>query len=191
MRQTTRMLTPPYIDNSSVLSYTRLDICFVVNILSQFMVELKRVHWTTVRHILRYMHGTIKYGLKYTQRDDVRLCGFTNVDWLGSVVDGKSTFGYCFNIGSGMVSWCSRKQRLVALSLTEAEYMATNTVTCEAIWLRKLLVSLFRDCVQGGAVQRQYVPTDEQVAEILTKALGRAKFVYFREEIGLVENPFQ
>lgn len=59
---------------------TRRDICFVVNTLSQFMVESKRVHWTTARHILRYLRDTIEHGLKYTQWGDVKLCGFTNVD---------------------------------------------------------------------------------------------------------------
>eukprot|EP00253_Pinus_taeda_P012113 PITA_12113 len=75
---------------------------------------------------------------------DALFFGVRKVDWAGSLVDKKSTLGYCFNIASGMISWCSRKQKLVALSSAEAEYMMANTATCEAIWLRKLLVSLFR-----------------------------------------------
>eukprot|EP00253_Pinus_taeda_P001703 PITA_01703 len=151
-------------------------------------------------------------------------------DWAGSSVDQKSTFGYCFNIGSGMISWCSRTQKSVALSSSEAEYMVASTNSCEAIWHIKLLVNLFkrnmeatkimcdnqscikhsenlvfhdrskhidirchfvRDCVQRGAVQLGYTPTGEQVANILTKALGRTKFDYFREKMGMVKNPFQ
>jgi len=54
---------------------TRPDICFAVNTLSQFMVEPKRAHWEAARHILRYIHNTIEYGLKYTREDDARLCG--------------------------------------------------------------------------------------------------------------------
>eukprot|EP00253_Pinus_taeda_P001424 PITA_01424 len=65
-------------------------------------------------------------------------------DWARSSVDRKSTSGYCFNIGSGMTSWCNRKQKPVALSSSEAEYMAANTTSFEAIWLKKLLVNLFR-----------------------------------------------
>ena len=84
---------------------TRPDICFAVNTLGQFMVEPKRVHWAAARHILRYIHGTIKYGLRYTRVDDVRLCEYTDADWAGSSVDRKSTSEYYFNVGSRMVSW--------------------------------------------------------------------------------------
>jgi hypothetical protein len=59
-------------------------------------------------------------------------------------VDKKSTSRYCFNVGLGMVSWCIRKQKSVALSSAKAEYMATSTTMCEAIWISKLLVSLFK-----------------------------------------------
>eukprot|EP00253_Pinus_taeda_P032264 PITA_32264 len=67
-----------------------------------------------------------------------------DTDWAGSSVDQKSTTRYYFNIGSGMNSWCSRKQKSVALSSVEVEYMALSTTLCEAIWLRKFLVNLFR-----------------------------------------------
>eukprot|EP00253_Pinus_taeda_P032942 PITA_32942 len=96
---------------------TKPDICYVVDTLSQFMVEPKRAHWAVAKHVLR----------------------------LGRKFNGsESTFGYYFNIGSGMTSWCSRKQKSVALSSSEAKYMAASTVLCEAIWLKKQLVNLFR-----------------------------------------------
>ena len=88
---------------------TKPNICFAVNTLSQFMVEPKRVHWAATRHILRYVRGTIRFGIRYGREEDVRLSGFTDADWVGSLVDRKNTFGYCFSVGSGMVSWCSRK----------------------------------------------------------------------------------
>eukprot|EP00253_Pinus_taeda_P002398 PITA_02398 len=199
---------------------TRPDIFFSNNTLTEFMVEPKRVHWAVARHILRYVHGIVEYGLKYSQGEDVRLNGFTDPDWASSLVDQKSTSRYCFTVGSGMISWCNRKQKSIALSSAEAEYMAASTATCEAICLRKLLVSFFRkrmeatrvycdnqsciklfenpvfhdqskhidirchfikDYVQLGAVQLQYVPTRDQVADILTKAQGRAKFIQLRE----------
>jgi len=80
------------------------------------------------------------------------LNGFTDANWVGSSVDWKSTSGYCFSVGLGMISWCSRKQKSMALSSAEAEYMAANTTTCEAIWLRKLLVSLFRKTMETTRV---------------------------------------
>ena len=84
---------------------TRLDICYVVNTLSQFMVEPKRVHWAVAKHVLRYLQGTLDYGLLYTRSKDIRLSGFIDADWARSLVDRKSTSGYCFNIGLGLTSW--------------------------------------------------------------------------------------
>ena len=208
---------------------TRPDICFAVNTLSQFMVEPKREHWVAAKHVLRYLRGTVDYGLMYVRSDGVKLAGFTDSDWAGSVVDRKSTSGCCFSLGSAVVSWFSRKQKSVALSSAEAEYMAASLATCEAIWLRKMLVGLFghmietteiycdnqscirltenpvfhdrskhieiryhfiRDWVQRGAVQLEYVATGEQVADILTKALEKGKFIKFRDKLGVVQNTF-
>jgi hypothetical protein len=122
---------------------TRPDICFAVNTLSQFMVELRRVHWVAAKHVLRYLCGTVDYGLDYLRGDGVRLVGYTDSDWAGCVSDRKSTSGCCFELGSVVVSWFSRKQKSMALSSAEVEYMAPSQASCEARWLRKLLVGLF------------------------------------------------
>jgi hypothetical protein len=118
-------------------------ISFGVNSLSQFMVDPRRVHWIAAKHVLRYLRGTVEYGLLYECSGGVRLAGFTNVDWVGCAEDRKSTLGCCFSIGSGIISWFNRKQRLVALSFAEVEYMAASLEACEALWLRKLLLGLF------------------------------------------------
>eukprot|EP00253_Pinus_taeda_P033558 PITA_33558 len=76
--------------------------------------------------------------------DGVRLEGFIDIDWARRSTDRKSTLGGVFNIGSTTVSWYNRKQSSVALSSTEAEYMAASLVACEAIWMWKLLVGLLR-----------------------------------------------
>jgi hypothetical protein len=208
---------------------TRPDICFAVNTLSQFMVEPRRVHWVAAKHVLRYLCGTVDYGLDYHRGDGVRLVGYTDSDWAGCVSDRKSTSGCCFGLGSAVVSWFSRKQKSVALSSAEAEYMAASQASCEALWLRKMLIGLFgvqlrptvifcdnqsciklsenpvfhdrskhieiryhfiRDYVQRGAVELQYISTEEQVADILTKALSMGKFVFFRDKLGVVSNTF-
>eukprot|EP00253_Pinus_taeda_P004485 PITA_04485 len=70
---------------------TMPDICYAVNTLSQFMVEPKRAHWATAKHVLRYLQGTINYGLLYTKSKDIGLSGFTDADWAGSSVDQKNT----------------------------------------------------------------------------------------------------
>ena len=107
------------------------------------MVDPRRVHWTVAKHILRYIRGTVEYGLVYERRGSVQLTGFIDVDWAGCVEDWKSTSGCCFSIGSRVVSWLGRKQRSVALSSTETEYMEASMDACEGMWLRKLLAGLF------------------------------------------------
>jgi hypothetical protein len=114
---------------------TRPDICFAVNTLSQHMVEPKQVHWMAAKHILRYLRGTIGYGLRYVSSGDVRLQGYTDSHWARSAMDQKSTSGCCFSLGSGMISWLSKKQTSMALSTSEAEYIATSVATREAMWL--------------------------------------------------------
>eukprot|EP00253_Pinus_taeda_P027206 PITA_27206 len=75
--------------------------------------------------------------------EGVKLQGFIGADWVRSPSDRKSTSRGIFNLGSAAVSWYSRKQKSVALSLAKVEYMASSQVACEAIWMRKILVGLF------------------------------------------------
>eukprot|EP00253_Pinus_taeda_P020492 PITA_20492 len=111
--------------------------------LSKAMVKLNKLFWKVGKHLLHYLRGTSGYGLWYKQEDEVKLCGFTDADWVGSPTDRKSTSGGIFNIGLTTVSWYNRKQRSMALSSTEAEYMAASLAACKAIWMRKILVELF------------------------------------------------
>ena len=88
---------------------TKPDICFVVNALSQYMVEPRHVHMVATNHVLRYMRGTVGYGLRYVLNGEVQLEGYIDFDWAGSAVDMKSTSGCCFSFGSGMISGFKRK----------------------------------------------------------------------------------
>ncbi|XP_057826602.2 retrovirus-related Pol polyprotein from transposon TNT 1-94 isoform X1 [Cryptomeria japonica] len=122
---------------------TRSDICYAVNALSQFTSLPKLVHLVAAKHILRYLRGTIGYGLKYSLNTSILLEGYSDSDWAGSVKDRKSTSGICFNLGSAVISWACRKQSSVALSTAEVEYIAASIASREAVWLHKLLVGLF------------------------------------------------
>ena len=102
------------------LMHTRPDICFAVSALSQFMFESRQVHWVAAKHVLRYLCGTIVYGLRYTSSGGVTLLGYIDLDWAGSAVDRKSTSMYCFSMVSTMISWSNRKQSTVALSIAKA-----------------------------------------------------------------------
>ena len=107
------------------------------------MVEPRSVHWVAAKHVLRYLVGTLDFGLDYMRSEGIRLVGYTDSDWAGSVAYQKSTSGCCFSLGSAVVLWFSRKQKSVALSIAEAEYMAASLASYEALWIRKLLVNLF------------------------------------------------
>ena len=125
------------------LTNIRQNMCFVVNTLSQYMVEPRHVHLVAAKHAMRYLKGTLDCGLRYTTNNEFRLCIYTDLDWVRSVGDRNSTSGCCFSLGSGVISWLSRKQTSVVLNTTEAEYIATCSACSEAVWFHKLSTWLF------------------------------------------------
>jgi hypothetical protein len=122
---------------------TRSNICFSMNTLSQYMVDPRSVHWIGEKHVLRYIVGSMDYGLDHIRGDGVRLIGYTYLDWVGCAVDRKITSGCCFGFGSTVVSWLSWKSMSVALSYVETECMAASQASCEVIWLHKVFFGLF------------------------------------------------
>ena len=98
-----------------------ITICFVVNTLNQYMVNPKHIHLVGAKHVMRYLKGTLDYGLRYASNGEIRLHGFKDSYWEGSVEDKKNTSGCCFSLGSGMISWVKRKQTSIALSMAETE----------------------------------------------------------------------
>ncbi len=100
--------------------------------LSQFMAKPHESHWKAAKRVLRYLKGTIDFGVKYTDKFDVELAGYSDFDWTGNLSDRKSTTCYAFKIGLGVVSWSSKKQPTISLSTTKAEYKALCGSTCEA-----------------------------------------------------------
>ena len=96
-------------------------------------------HLNVVKQILRYVAGTKDLALKYSKLPSFVLSRFLDSNYGGDRDDKKSTFAYVFSIGSGAISWASKKQPTVTLSTTEAEYRAMSVAAQEAIWLRLLL----------------------------------------------------
>jgi hypothetical protein len=125
------------------LTNTRPYICFTVNKLSQYMVELRNVHLIATKHVMRYMKGTNYYGHRYASDREIILQGFIDSYWDGSIGDRKSTSRCCFTMGSTMISWFNKKKTNVALNTDEEEYMATCSTSNEEVWLCKLLTGLF------------------------------------------------
>ena len=121
---------------------TRPDIAVAVSILSQYMSKPTIDHWIGVKRVLRYIRGTLNYGLSFSTGDTNGLIGYSDSDWAGDPDTRRSTSGYVFFIGQALVSWSSRKQATVAKSSTEAEYVALSGATQETIWLRRLLTDI-------------------------------------------------
>jgi hypothetical protein len=101
-------------------------------------------HWAAVKQILRYISGTIGHGCRYTKGTTAvpALVGFSDSDLAGDVDDRKSTSGVMFFLDSGIITWTSQKQKVVALSSCEAEYIAAATAACQAVSLSRLLGDL-------------------------------------------------
>ncbi|CAJ2662166.1 unnamed protein product [Trifolium pratense] len=121
------------------LTTTRPDVMYDVSVVSRFMNCAKESHFKAEKRVLRYVKGTINYGIKFCRSQNFKLQGYSDSDWAGFLDDMKSTSGYCFSSGSGIFSWCSKKQEIVAQSTTEAEFIAATAAINQALWLRKIL----------------------------------------------------
>ena len=144
-REIADMRDVPYREAVGSLMYaavgTRPDIAFAVAILSRFSINPGRAHWNAVKRVIRYLKGTVDLWLTfgYTTRDasllkSHGLIGYADVD--GSMQeDRRAISGYAFLIDGGAVSWSSKRQEIVVLSTTEAEYVAATHAAKEALWL--------------------------------------------------------
>ncbi|KAA0042053.1 Retrovirus-related Pol polyprotein from transposon TNT 1-94 [Cucumis melo var. makuwa] len=108
------------------LSHTRPDISFAVSVVSQFMQAPYEKHMEAVNKILRYLKNTPGKGLMFRKTNRKTIEAYTDSDWAGSVIDRKSTSGYCTFVWGNLVTWRSKKQSVVAKSSAEAEYRAMS-----------------------------------------------------------------
>ncbi|KAL4014421.1 hypothetical protein IC575_026623 [Cucumis melo] len=124
------------------LTATRPDIMYAVSSISRFMNSPIKFHLLAAKRILRYIKGTPDLGMLYQRRRKLNLVGFSDSDYAGDLNDRKSISGYVFMLGSGVISWSSKKQPIVTLSTTEAELVVATSCACQAIWLRNILENL-------------------------------------------------
>lgn len=135
----------PYRELVGSLQYlsvaTRPDISHATSVLGQFNDSFGEIHWIAAKRVLRYLKGTANLGIIFRKGDDI-VKGYVDADWGGSVDDRRSYTGFSFICNESAISWDSRKQRTVALSSTEAEYMALCEASKEAIYIRRFLIDL-------------------------------------------------
>jgi transposase InsO family protein len=124
-----------------IANCTRPDISFAVSELSKYNLNHDGTHWMAVKRVFRYLRGTVDMQLCYKE-PMAELEGYCDADWASDVEERRSCTGYLFKMSGGAISWRSKRQATIALSSTEAEYMAMSESGCEVIWLRQLLGEL-------------------------------------------------
>ncbi|KAL2532943.1 cysteine-rich RLK (RECEPTOR-like protein kinase) 8 [Abeliophyllum distichum] len=188
------------------LTYTRPDITFAVNRVSQYLQNPTDAHWNVLKRIFRYINGTLDLGLIIHEAQNMNIVAYGDADWASCPDDRKST--------------------VVARSSTEAEYRALAHTTAEITWIQSLLdelritqteipriwcdnlgasalasnpvyhartkhieldIHFVRDKVLAKQLVINYVPTADQTADILTKPLMNSRHQYLRSKLGVIE----
>lgn len=160
------------------LTVTRPDIIFSVNLVSRFMEKPKEQHMLAAKRILRYIQGKTEFGIQYVRGGEEKLVGYADSDFAGDMDDRKSTSGFVFMLSGGAVSWASKKQPIVTLSTTEAEFVAAAYGACQAIWLKNILEEIGVDQEEGITLY-----CDNSSTIKLSKNLvlhGRSKHIHVR-----------
>ena len=203
------------------------DLAAAVGVLSKFMAKPGKEHWQGINRILRYVQGTLNYGLVFsTEGIDATLTGYSDADWGGDLRTQRSTTGYVFQIQGSTVRWCSKRQACVSRSSTEAEYIALSTACEEGVWLRRLVSDIqikqngpstvfednqgaielsknpkfhnrtkhidvsyhyVREQVNLNIISVKYCPTEDMIADVMTKGLSKTDFEKFRNKLGVLE----
>lgn len=221
------MSNVPYQEAVGSLIYlsqgTRPDIAYAVNSVSKFCNNPGKAHWGAVKRIFRYIKGTVNAKLCFSKDANSNLIGFCDADWANDEDERRSCTGYVFVQQGGAITWNCKRQQTVALSTTEAEYMALSAATQEAIWLKQFISEIgmssemtniycdnksainlsannsyhartkhidvrhhfIRQKVNNKEVSIQHTPTEDMVADALTKGLFKDKHLFCAKNMGL------
>ncbi|CAM8940558.1 unnamed protein product [Rhodiola kirilowii] len=143
---TIELVNPTYfksiVGSLRFLTSTIPDIVYGVGLISRFMEQPHQSHLLAAKGILRYICGTSDYRIMYSHTEELCLTSYIDSYEAGDVETRKSTSGYAFYLGDGVVSWSSKKQHAIALSTAEVEYITVTTTACQVVWLRWILEDL-------------------------------------------------
>ncbi|CAB4282562.1 unnamed protein product [Prunus armeniaca] len=175
-----------------VIDCTRSDIAYAVGVLCRLTSRPSLEHWYVIERVMRYLKRTMNLGLHY-EKFLVVLEGYSDADWNTLSDDSKATSGYIFNIAGGAVSWKSKKQTILAQSTMKSKMIAhkhllqkfrTVILTARGDQIRRKH-STIREFLSNGAVRVDYVRSDENLADPLTKGLAREKVWKTSKGMGL------
>ena len=204
---------------------TRPDVHFAVTRLSRYNANPTQDHLNAVDHIFRYLNGSRSKTIRYNGKSNSGLIGYTDADWGADLDDRHSTSGFIFFMADGPVSWKSQRQKTVALSSTEAEYMAMSEACRQVIWHRIIIdefgygldqptpiaadnqgaiyisnnpvhdrrtkhidirYNFIKEAIENGEIEVFFVRTNNQLADIMTKALPAKRHMDLVQKIGLI-----
>ncbi|KAL4573803.1 hypothetical protein LXL04_020621 [Taraxacum kok-saghyz] len=207
------------------LTASRPDIMFATSMCARYQADPKESHLAALKRIFRYLKGTPALRIWYPHDSPFDLIGYTDADHAGCPIDRKSTSGGCLFLGHRLIRWYSKKQVSVAISSTEAEYIATGRCCAQILWIQNQLLDygykftntpifcdntsaisitknpvqhtktkhieirfhFLRDNAEKGMISIHFVPSPEQLADLLTKAVDRATTDRLIHELGMIE----
>ena len=198
------------------LSHTRPDIAYAVSMVNQFMHRPQVDHLEAAVRIVRYLKGSFDHGIMFRKNNHLEIHGYSDADWAGNPIDRRSTAGYFTFVGGNLVTWKSKKEKVVALSSVEAEFRGIKSGLTEVLWLRRLMKELrlvsqktcqlfcdnkaansisenpvqhnrtkhvevdrhfIKENIEAGIVAFPFVKSEDQLADILKKAVGTKSFL--------------
>ncbi|KAL8103658.1 hypothetical protein AgCh_028016 [Apium graveolens] len=134
------------------LTFTRPDISYAVQQICLFMHEPRDPHFAFLKRIIRYLQGTIDYGIRIGKTNTHSLVAYSDADWGGCPDSRRSTSGYCVFLGDNLISWSSKRQPTISRSSAKAEYRGVANAAAEATWLRNLLLELHVPLRQASVI---------------------------------------
>ncbi|XP_074328390.1 secreted RxLR effector protein 161-like [Apium graveolens] len=134
------------------LTATQPDITYGVILISRFMEKPKKTYREAGKRILRHVRGTDGDGLYYQNVNDSKVLRYCDSDWDGSIDDSKNTSRNVFFVGSIAITWMLKKQQVVALSMTKAEYISLSLASCQVLWIRWVLEDLKHDAKESPII---------------------------------------
>ncbi|GJZ66868.1 ribonuclease H-like domain-containing protein [Tanacetum coccineum] len=186
------------------LTFTRPDISYAVQQVCLYMHDHREPHFSALKRILRYIRGTMPYGLQLFSSTTSSLVAYSDADWAGCPTTRRSTSGYCVFLGNNLLSWSSKRQVTLSRSSAKAEYRSVANAVAETLPFissnpvqhqrtKHIEIDIYfvHDLVAAGHIRVLHVPSRYQYADIFTKGLPTVLFDEFRSSLSVRSSPAQ